>query len=165
MGTSFGLPDLRMSLIVPPIIPTVLFISASLLLVSGDDCDYRCEPNGSCTVTYVGPSRPGQLSGSCFPDSFGGSCSGTPPECRDCNKVRTCSEGGTSSGSRPSRPSRPSSSSSGSENCKYSCTSGGGCQVEWAGPFRPGQTQGSCFPQSFGGSCSGTPRECKDCNR
>ena len=24
--------------------------------------------------------------------------------------------------------------------------------------------QGSCFPQSFGGSCSGTPSECQDCN-
>ena len=25
--------------------------------------------------------------------------------------------------------------------------------------------QGSCFPDSLGGSCSGTPRECQDCNR
>lgn len=31
--------------------------------------------------------------------------------------------------------------------------------------FRRGKTQGSCFPDSFGGECSGTPRECQDCNR
>ena len=27
-------------------------------------------------------------SGSCFPAAFGGACSGTPPECRECNKAR-----------------------------------------------------------------------------
>jgi len=30
--------------------------------------------------------------GSCFPDSFGGSCSGTPRECQDCNRAITCQE-------------------------------------------------------------------------
>ena len=25
--------------------------------------------------------------------------------------------------------------------------------------------QGSCFPRDFGGSCSGTPRQCQDCNQ
>ena len=30
---------------------------------------------------------------------------------------------------------------------------------------RRGKTKGSCFPFSFGGGCSGTPRECQDCNR
>ena len=33
-------------------------------------------------------------SGSCFPQSFGGDCSGTPPECEDCNRVVYCQEGG-----------------------------------------------------------------------
>ena len=31
--------------------------------------------------------------------------------------------------------------------------------------LRRGKTKGSCFPFSFGGGCSGTPRECQDCNR
>ena len=84
---------------------------------SDQNCDYQCEANGGCRVKYVGtadysfiyisisiylmyltiylsryvgPSRPGQLSGSCFPQSFGGSCSGTPPECRDCIDVLNC---------------------------------------------------------------------------
>merc|ERR1711884_545121 len=57
---------------------------------SDRNCDYQCEANGGCRVKYVGPSRPGQLSGSCFPQSFGGSCSGTPPECRDCIDVLNC---------------------------------------------------------------------------
>ena len=54
-------------------------------------CDYQCKPNGGCDVTYVGPSRPGKHQGSCFPDDFGGSCSGTPNECHHCNQVLSCS--------------------------------------------------------------------------
>ena len=54
-------------------------------------CDYQCKSNGGCTATYVGPSRPGKHSGSCFPDEFGGSCSGTPDECQNCNQVLSCS--------------------------------------------------------------------------
>lgn len=53
----------------------------------------------------------------------------------------------------------------GGDPCNYSCTEGGGCEVHYIGPPRRGKTQGSCFPDSFGGSCSGTPRECQDCNR
>ena len=34
--------------------------------------------------------RSGNTKGSCFPASFGGRCSGTPPECQDCNKVKNC---------------------------------------------------------------------------
>ena len=30
---------------------------------------------------------------------------------------------------------------------------------------RSGATSGSCFSQSFGGQCSGTPEECEDCNK
>ena len=44
------------------------------------------------------------------------------------------------------------------------------CQIQYnfnwqLHDYRRGKTQGSCFPDSFGGSCSGTPRECQDCNR
>jgi len=53
------------------------------------NCDYKCNGEG-CTVRYIGPNRPGKISGSCFPDSFGGECSGTPPECQDCNKAISC---------------------------------------------------------------------------
>merc|ERR1712150_347026 len=57
---------------------------------SDTNCRYECQSNGGCKVTYIGPSRPGKLSGSCFPASFGGSCSGTPQECQDCNKALNC---------------------------------------------------------------------------
>ena len=30
------------------------------------------------------------MQGSCFSDSFGGGCSGTPPECLDCSKAIDC---------------------------------------------------------------------------
>jgi hypothetical protein len=45
--------------------------------------------------------------------------------------------------------------------CDYQCTDGGGCKVTYTGPNRRGNTKGSCFPLSFGGSCSGIPRECQ----
>ena len=60
-----------------------------------EDCHYECIHNGSCHVTYVGPPRTGRTQGSCFPRSFGGSCSGTPAECIDCNLKITCNEGGS----------------------------------------------------------------------
>merc|ERR1719350_175663 len=72
---------------------------------TGRNCSYKCQSNGGCEVTYIGPSRPGQTSGSCFPQSFGGSCSGTPPECQDCNRALNCSSGGGSSSSGGNRPS------------------------------------------------------------
>merc|ERR1719341_490282 len=45
--------------------------------------------------------------------------------------------------------------------CWYTCTESGGCKVEYTGPQRRGATKGSCI---FGGSYSGTPKECKDCS-
>lgn len=61
---------------------------------SPTDCKYECTNRGGCRAKYIGPSRAGQTSGSCFPDSFGGSCSGTPPECQDCNQKVSCSKNG-----------------------------------------------------------------------
>jgi len=55
-------------------------------------CDYRCGIDGGCQVQYTGPPRRGQIMGSCFPQSYGGSCSGTPRECNDCNQEVTCYE-------------------------------------------------------------------------
>ena len=57
-----------------------------------DQCDYECQSTGGCTVRYTGPPRGGPTSGSCFPPLFGGSCSGTPPECLDCNKALDCTD-------------------------------------------------------------------------
>eukprot|EP00092_Neocalanus_flemingeri_P089300 GFUD01112994.1.p1 GENE.GFUD01112994.1~~GFUD01112994.1.p1 ORF type:complete len:612 (-),score=92.37 GFUD01112994.1:186-2021(-) len=48
-------------------------------------------------------------------------------------------------------------------NCRYSCTAGGGCEVRYVGPPRRGYTLGSCWPK--GGACGGTPGECRDCNK
>ena len=53
---------------------------------------YDCDRNGGCKVKYVGPPRGGNILGSCFPASFGGDCSGTPAECRDCNQRLNCPE-------------------------------------------------------------------------
>ena len=63
--------------------------------------------------------------------------------------------------------------------CWYTCTESGGCKVEYRGPqrwhvtiwwqqmplkyCRIGSTKGACSPSSVGGSCSATPKECKDC--
>ena len=99
---------------------------------SDRNCRYDCQSNGGCQVTYIGPPRAGQTSGSCFPDDFGGSCSGTPRECQDCNQALSCSSGGGSSssggsnsGSRPSSPSRPNSPSRPSTPSSPSRPSGG----------------------------------------
>ena len=56
------------------------------------NCEYECKENGSCRTSYVGPSRAGNTSGSCFPKRFGGKCQGIPKECQECNKVRSCPE-------------------------------------------------------------------------
>jgi len=55
-----------------------------------DVCQYTCLDSGACEVLYTGRPRSGNTKGSCFPASFGGRCSGTPPECQDCNKVKNC---------------------------------------------------------------------------
>ena len=60
-------------------------------------CDYECQSTGGCNVRYTGPPRGGPTTGSCFPPLFGGSCSGTPPECLDCNKALDCTEVATES--------------------------------------------------------------------
>ena len=121
-------------------------------------CSYRCTELGGCTVQYIGPIRDGATSGSCFPPAYGGSCIGTPQECDNCNKAIACQKidaaiGSTNNDSGLKYP----------EPCKYACTNGGGCTVQYKGPSRSGATFGSCFPLSFGGGCSGTPPECREC--
>ena len=46
-------------------------------------------------MRYAGPAQDGSTVGNCFSEAFGGSCSGTPRGCRDCNTAITCKQGGT----------------------------------------------------------------------
>ena len=55
-----------------------------------ENCEQKCNNNGSCTTEYVGPYRAGPNKGSCFPKRFGGQCRNIPPECDACNKVQEC---------------------------------------------------------------------------
>ena len=43
-------------------------------------------------MQYSGPPRGGSTVGSCFPPDFGGTCSGTPPECQECKDAVDCYE-------------------------------------------------------------------------
>merc|ERR1719507_1477396 len=47
---------------------------------------------------------------------------------------------------------------SGGDGCSYTCLESGGCKSSYGGAF------GSCFSERFGGSCSGIPARCRDCN-
>ena len=49
-------------------------------------------------MRYTGPPRAGSNEGSCDPQSYGGGCSGTPAECRNCNQELTCCESGGCNG-------------------------------------------------------------------
>ena len=52
-----------------------------------DTCEYDCEPNGKCSVTFSSTrhgGNKGSRKGSCFPENFGGDCFGTPPKCTRC---------------------------------------------------------------------------------
>ena len=126
-------------------------------------------------ATYTGTARPGQSSGSCFSALFGGACSGTPPECKECKEVVDCSK------EQVVRPQVESKTDS-EKQCDFKCLESGGCRVTYVGPPRGGPVSGrprkwyissicaanlcpgSCFPAAFGGSCSGTPPECEACN-
>ena len=48
--------------------------------------------------------------------------------------------------------------------CTYNCQESGGCSVRIVSKsFVSGATMGSCFSESFGGSCSGIPKRCDKC--
>merc|ERR1719189_570280 len=64
--------------------------------------------------------------------------------------------GGSSSGG--SFVGGSSSGGSGGDGCSYTCLESGGCKSSYGGAF------GSCFSKRFGGSCSGIPAQCRDCN-
>lgn len=71
-------------------------ISLHFLLsaLDGDRCIYTCKRNKGCSVK-IETNRliDGAVSGSCFPPSFGGSCSGTPKDCVKCSDMCTENHG------------------------------------------------------------------------
>ena len=155
------------------------------------NCDYKCTKNGGCSVQYIGPARAGNSKvffekkisatiniyiyisqGTCFPKSFGGKCRGTPRECDECNAVLTdCEEWESQPETRHSSVKVAAGQIAemvdtvGRDNCKYECQQNGSCTSSYMGPPRAGPRKGSCYPESFGGNCSGIPKECQDCNR
>ena len=80
--------------------------------VTKDDCQYDCKDDGSCSTTKLRAEglKPlkGYTLGSCFPQAFGGSCSGIPENCEACNKVIDCQR-------------RTGNGLVGQGNCKYDC--------------------------------------------
>ena len=103
------------------------------------NCNYLCNDNGGCTVQYVGPPRGGKTAGSCFPDSFGGGCSGTPPECSNCNTVLSCQEPGAGGNSG--------SVTAIDDDCTTTCNSNG-CRQSCRPPApREVETQSSETPR------------------
>jgi hypothetical protein len=125
--------------------------------VTKGDCIYTCLPNKGCqSRSTLGGS--GKTQGSCFPQSFGGSCFGIPENCQNCNEVIDC-EAGTGSGTGSGSNSSGTRVSNGQAQCVTTCTSNGGCSVRIVnGP--PGKSSGSCFPPDFNGKCSGIPDLC-----
>ena len=73
---------------VKPEIIKVDFIKPPEIQKGDDKCIYTCRDNKGCSVR-ISSKHPinGPTMGSCFPPSFGGSCSGTPEDCQDCLDV------------------------------------------------------------------------------
>ena len=68
--------------------------------------------------------------------------------------------------SRPNTPKPVGNSGNGpvtKGDCEYTCLKNKGCQSR-STRGGAGRSQGSCFPQSFGGGCFGIPENCQDCN-
>merc|ERR1711953_691180 len=136
---------------------------------SNSNCSYYCSNNGGCVVDYVGPSRPGKTSGSCFPHSYGGGCGGTPPECSNCNTVLTCQEPGVRIDKviRPQRRGR-------SEDCQYNCEGWPYSQCEMSSSDRFGSAKATCINPYFNRAstaefsnypeCATVPRGCQRCD-
>merc|ERR1711953_1520474 len=140
---------------------------------SNSNCSYYCSNNGGCVVDYVGPSRPGKTSGSCFPHSYGGGCGGTPPECSNCNTVLTCHEPGVRI-DKVSSPPRIAPPLRRIEDCQYNCEGWPYSQCEMSSSDRFGSAKATCInPYFTRGStakfsnypeCATVPRGCQRCD-
>ena len=71
-----------------PEIITEEFVKPPQILKGDDKCIYSCRENKGCSVK-ISSNHPinGPTLGSCFPPSFGGSCSGIPDDCKKCLDV------------------------------------------------------------------------------
>jgi len=117
--------------------------------ITENGCTYTCESNKSCRVKSSGSGA-----GSCFPPDFGGSCIGTPRNCKDCNKVVDCELGASAPQAEVA------------DTCEYDCEPSGRCSVTFATTKQGGTKgvrKGSCFPEDFGGECTSTPTKCVQC--
>merc|ERR1712080_752723 len=170
----------------------ILLVSTRLLVESavsqGPCSDRGTETTEESWACSNGDSTCTKIVNTCSSDGFGTEVSGRTgylsnglssavgpgwdcrDKCRDCRFSCSGSQSRTKGIGRPSFGSGSSSGSGsrpsgGSRNCDYTCERNGGCKVTYVGPPRAGRTHGSCSPRDFGGSCSGTPRECQDCNQ
>merc|ERR1712227_105930 len=157
MGSSSGFPSritMKISASLLLLVSTATAVPSFILSQRDENCDYNCEDNGSCTVQYVGPTRPGKALGSCFPESSGGRCSGTPSECRKCNRVLHCPEPG---------------------ECQYNCKGWPyeQCEMKRSGRFS-GFASATCVNPYIGKSstkkfsnypeCGNIPSNCERCD-
>ena len=101
--------------------------------LNSSECSYSCRPSGGCRVQYVGAPRGGPTLGSCFPPDFGGSCTGTPPECLHCNLALDCPQGGQEEQEEGEEEGEEEVSGGTGEVCDYKCEENGGCQVLYTG--------------------------------
>ena len=119
----------------------------TLTIISGR-CITTCKSNGSCDVKIIdGPS--GNSRGSCFPERFGGECHGIPEQCTRGNNIKT----------QCGSPCKDSGSNSQAQ-CVTICNSSGSCKVKIVNVSPGGKLSGSCYPESFGGTCFEIPDQC-----
>ena len=142
---------------------------------SGGTCSYNCDgwPYEQCktqsrfaSATCINPftSRSSSQIFSNYPE-----CANIPSGCKRCDDVCSSRDGKNKLDYRvrqrgqrsPPAQHRPSSS----KVCDYQCKPNGSCTATYVGPPRSGKTQGSCSSDEFGGDCSGTPKECQNCNQ
>ena len=77
-----------------PIVITEEFVEPPDLVRDKDECKYTCRNDKGCSVK-ISSNKPinGHVMGSCFPPSFGGSCSGIPESCDECLGICTDQHG------------------------------------------------------------------------
>ena len=73
---------------IEPEIITEEFVKPPQIHDGDDKCIYTCRKDKGCSVK-ISSNHPisGPIVGSCFPPSFGGSCSGIPDDCSECLSV------------------------------------------------------------------------------
>ena len=71
-----------------PIVITEEFVKPPEVETGEDTCVYTCRKDKGCSIKIVS-NHPisGPVMGSCFPPSFGGTCSGTPVDCHECLSI------------------------------------------------------------------------------